>query len=80
MMVDNCGRSVAVCAAMVAEALAFGTFNRAELVVLAGSGMVVTVGSTLTRLLRICASDVDIKLIDLSLSLDLSNKRTLIGG
>ena len=66
-MVDNCGRSVAVWAAMAAEARAFGTFERATAAALEKSGVVVTVGSTLTLLLRICASDVVILLIEISL-------------
>ena len=57
IMVDKDGRSVAVCAVMVAKALAFGTFNQAAEVFEGRSGMVVIVGSTLTRLLRVCASD-----------------------
>ena len=58
-MVVNCGRSVAVWAAMAAEALAFGTLRRAAVAAaLVVSGMVVVVGSTRTRLLRLWASDV----------------------
>ena len=70
-MVDSCGRSVAVWAAMAAEALAFGTFKRAAVAALVESGVVVAEGSTLTRLLRICSSDVVMVLIEISL--DLSN-------
>ena len=75
-MVDSCGRSVAVWAAMAAEALAFGTFKRAAVAALVESGMVVAEGSTLTRLLRICSSDVVMVLIEISL--DLSNSRTIV--
>ena len=73
-MVDSCGRSVSVWVAMVAEARAFGTFMRVTVAVLEVSGMVVAVGSTRTRLLLLCSLDVVIVLI--VLSLDLSNEQT----
>ena len=56
-MVDKDGRSVAVCAVMVPKALAFGTFNQAAETFEGRLGMMVTVGSTLTSLLRVCVSD-----------------------
>ena len=75
-MVDSCGRSVSVCAAMAAEARAFGTFRRTEVSASEGSGIVAAVGSTLTRLLRVWAADGVMELIEiLSRSLELSNDR-----
>ena len=73
-MVDREGRSVAVCVVIVARACAFGTFIRAAEAAEGWSGMVVTVGSTLTRLPRVWASDAGNELIEFSL--DLSNERT----
>ena len=57
MIIDKDGRSITVCTVLMAKALAFGTFNQAAETFEGRSGMVVTVGSTLTRLLHVCASD-----------------------
>ena len=70
-MVDSCGRSVVVWAAMAAKALAFGTFRRATVAVLVESGFMVVDRSILARLLTLCSLDVIRVLIDISR--DLSN-------
>ena len=75
-MIDSCGRSVAVWDAMIAEALAFGTFRRSVVTALIKSGIVVVDRSILTRLLPLCSSDVVRVLIEISL--DLSNSRTIV--
>ena len=77
-MVDSLGRSVAVWAAIEAEARAFGTFERAAKVVFEVSGIIVIVLSTLTLLLYIWVLDGVIELIS-SLSINRREASTCFG-